>query len=178
MTDRLTDVTWPWPRLGMWLCSTSFNDATCCLKYTATNNWVTVKWATIGVQALRCWSLDTSETRSEILWDFWNVVLRRMEKTSWTNRVKNEEVLRKVKVEKNILHTIKRRKADWIGRLFRRKCLLKHVIEGTIEWREEEEKRRNYGWPWGKKKILEFQSGSTRSHSLENSNLEVAMDLS
>ena len=89
LTDRPTDnVTWPWPRLGMWLRSTSFNDATCCLKYTATNNWVTVKWATIGVQALRCWSLDTSETRSEILWDFRNVVLRRMEKTSWTNRVK------------------------------------------------------------------------------------------
>jgi hypothetical protein len=35
---------------------------------------------------------------------------RRMEKISWTDRVRNEEVLHRVKVERNIIHTIKRRK--------------------------------------------------------------------
>jgi hypothetical protein len=38
-----------------------------------------------------------------------------------------------VKEEKNILQTIKRRKANWIGYILRRKCLLKPVIEGNIE---------------------------------------------
>jgi hypothetical protein len=51
-----------------------------------------------------------------------------MEKISWTDRVRNE-VVRRVKEERNIVHTIKRRKANWIGHILRRNCLLKHVIE-------------------------------------------------
>jgi hypothetical protein len=62
---------------------------------------------------------------------------RRMEKISWTDRVGNEEVLHRVKEERNILHTVKRRKATWIGHVLRRDCLLKHVIEGKIERRTE-----------------------------------------
>jgi hypothetical protein len=42
---------------------------------------------------------------------------RRMEKISWTDRVRNE-VLHKVKEERNLVHTIKRRKANWIGNMF------------------------------------------------------------
>jgi hypothetical protein len=34
-----------------------------------------------------------------------------MEKISWTDRVRNEEVLHRVKEERNIVHTIKRTKA-------------------------------------------------------------------
>jgi hypothetical protein len=59
---------------------------------------------------------------------------RRIE-ISRTNRVRNEEVLHRVKDERNILHTIKRRKANWIGHIWRRNCLLKHVIEGKLEGR-------------------------------------------
>ena len=39
------------------------------------------------------------------------------------------EVLHRVTVERNILGTINRRKANFIGHFFRRNCLLKHVIE-------------------------------------------------
>jgi hypothetical protein len=60
-----------------------------------------------------------------------------MEKISWTDRVRNEEVLHRVKEERNIVHTIKRRKANWIGQILRRNCLLKHVIEGKIKGRIE-----------------------------------------
>jgi len=35
---------------------------------------------------------------------------RRMEKIIWTDHVRNKEVLHRVKEERNILHTIKRRK--------------------------------------------------------------------
>jgi hypothetical protein len=34
---------------------------------------------------------------------------------SWTDRVRTEEVLYRVKEVNNILHTVKRRKANWIG---------------------------------------------------------------
>jgi hypothetical protein len=49
---------------------------------------------------------------------------RRMEKISWPDRVRNEELLQREKEARNILHTIKRRKADWIGHILRRNCLL------------------------------------------------------
>jgi hypothetical protein len=67
---------------------------------------------------------------------------RRMEKISWTDRVRNEEVLHRVKEESNILHTIKRSKANWIGHILRRNCLLKHGIEGKLEGRIEMMGRR------------------------------------
>jgi len=47
---------------------------------------------------------------------------------------------KRVKDEGNILHTIKRRMADWIGHVLTRKCLLKHFIEGDMEGTGEEEK--------------------------------------
>jgi hypothetical protein len=60
-----------------------------------------------------------------------------MEYISWTDRVRNEEVLSTVKEERNILHTVKRSKANWTGHILRRNCLLKHVIDGKIEGRIE-----------------------------------------
>ena len=39
----------------------------------------------------------------------------------------------RVKVQRNILHEIRKRKANWIGRILRRNCLLQLVIEGKIQ---------------------------------------------
>ena len=57
---------------------------------------------------------------------------RRME-ISWTDHVRNEEVLLRVNEQRNILHEISKRKANWIGHILRRNCLLKRVIEGKIK---------------------------------------------
>ena len=51
--------------------------------------------------------------------------------------MRNEEVFLGVKEEKNILQSIKRSKANWIGHILRRNCLLNHFIEGKIERRIE-----------------------------------------
>ena len=56
--------------------------------------------------------------------------------------MRNEEVLRRVKEERSILHTIKRRKDNWNGHILRRNCLLKHVIEVRVEVRMEEMESR------------------------------------
>ena len=61
----------------------------------------------------------------------------RMEKIGWPDRVRNEEVLQSVKEERNILQTIERKKANWIGHILRRNCLLKHVIKLMIAGRTE-----------------------------------------
>ena len=61
----------------------------------------------------------------------------RRREISWTDSVKNEEVLlQRVKEERNTLRR-KKKKANWTGHILRRKCLLKHVIEGNIEGRIE-----------------------------------------
>ena len=44
--------------------------------------------------------------------------------------MRNEEVLLRVKEQRNILHEISKRKANWIGHILRGNCLLQRVIEG------------------------------------------------
>jgi hypothetical protein len=48
-----------------------------------------------------------------------------MENSSWTDRVRNEEVLHKVEEERHAPRAVKNRKANWIGHMLRRNCLLK-----------------------------------------------------
>ena len=83
-------------------------------------------------------------------------------------------VLQRAKEERNMLRTIKIRTANWIGHIWHRNCLLKHVIEGKIGGRMEGTGRRGRR----RKKLLhdtkgkgEYRKlrGSTRSHSVENS---------
>ena len=47
--------------------------------------------------------------------------------------MRNGEVLHRVNEERNIIHTVKGKKVDWIGHILRRNCLLKYVMEGKIE---------------------------------------------
>jgi hypothetical protein len=61
---------------------------------------------------------------------------------SWTDLVRKEEVLHTVKEQRNILHKIKKRKANWFGHILRRNCLLKHLIKGKLEGRIEMTVRR------------------------------------
>ena len=65
-----------------------------------------------------------------------------MEKISWTDHVRNEEVLLRVKEQRNIVHEICKRKANCIGHILRRNCLLQRVIEGRIKGRIEVTGRR------------------------------------
>jgi hypothetical protein len=65
-----------------------------------------------------------------------------MEKISWTDHARNEEVILRVKEQGNILHEISKRKANWIGHILRRNCLLRQVIEGKTPRCIEEKRRR------------------------------------
>ena len=56
-----------------------------------------------------------------------------MENISWTDYVRNEEVLLRVMEQRNILHELSKRKAAWIGHILSRNCLLQRVIEGKIK---------------------------------------------
>ena len=98
-----------------------------------------------------------------------------MGKTSRIDRVRTEELLglQSVKEELNMLQTIKKRQAKWVGSILRRNSLLKHVIEGYIKGRVEvtrrrERRRKKLLMTLGKEMILEIDEGSIRSNSVKN----------
>jgi hypothetical protein len=56
--------------------------------------------------------------------------------------VRNGVMLHRIKEERSMLHAVKRRKANWIGHIWRGNCLLKHDIEGKKEGRREIKERQ------------------------------------
>ena len=56
--------------------------------------------------------------------------------------MRNEKVLLQVNEQRNILHAIRKWKANWIGHILRRNCLLKQVIEGKIKGEIEVTRRQ------------------------------------
>jgi len=94
---------------------------------------------------------------------------RRAEEIAWADRVKSG-VLHGVKEERNILRALKRRKANWIGHILRRNCVLRHVIEGKMEGRIDVTWKRGRGSNQliGNKKVMENERGSTRLPFMEN----------
>jgi hypothetical protein len=89
---------------------------------------------------------------------------RRME-ISWIDRVRNEEVLLRVKEQRDILREMGKRKANWIGHILCRNFLLRQVIEGKVKGGIEMTGRR------GKRhrKLLDDLKESFRSHYAESS---------
>ena len=81
----------------------------------------------IALYGAETWTLRAVDQKHLESFEMW--CGRRMEKISWTDHVRNE----RVKEQRNILHEIRKRKANWIGHILRRNCLLQRVIEGKIK---------------------------------------------
>lgn len=100
-----------------------------------------------------------------------------MEKISWTDYVRNDDVLRPDKEERNILNRIKRRNANWIGHILSRSCFLNQVIELKIVVRIQKERRTLLDDLTETRSRFTF-TNFTRSHFCGELALEYAMDLS
>jgi hypothetical protein len=77
------------------------------------------------------WTLRAVEQKHMESFEMW--CWRRMEKISWTDHVRNKDVLLRVKEKRNILHKIRKWKANWIGHILHGNCLLRWVTEGKIQ---------------------------------------------
>ena len=86
------------------------------------------------------WTLRATDQKRLEGFEMW--CWRRMEKISWTDHVRNEEVLLRVNEQRNILREIIKLKANWIGHILSRNCLLKQVIGGKIKGQIEVTIRR------------------------------------
>ena len=85
----------------------------------------------IALYGAETWTLRAVDEKQVESFEMW--CWRRKEKISWTDHVRNEEVLLRVKDQRKILHEIHERKANWIGHILGRNSLLQEVIEGKIK---------------------------------------------
>jgi hypothetical protein len=74
--------------------------------------------ALYGAETGTVWGVDQKQLERFEMWCW-----RRMVKISWTDHVRSEEELVRAKEQRNILHGSKQ-KANWIGHILRRNCLL------------------------------------------------------
>jgi hypothetical protein len=80
----------------------------------------------IAVYGAETWTLRAVDQKH--LESFEMLCWRRMEEISWTDHVRNEEILFRAKKQRNILHERSKRKAYWIGHILHRNCLLRQCI--------------------------------------------------
>jgi hypothetical protein len=116
-----------------------------------------------------CRYLDASGSRSETPGKFLNVMLEKNGELSWTDHL-NSEVLLRAKEQRNILHEISKRKANWIGHILRRNCLLQQVIEGKVKGGIEVRVRRRR-----RRRQLLFDIKERRGYSIWRRNLYFAL---
>ena len=72
----------------------------------------------MAVYGAETWMLRATDQKRLESFEIW--CWRRMEKISWTDHVRNKEVLLRANEQRNILHEIRKRKANWIGHNLRR----------------------------------------------------------
>ena len=57
---------------------------------------------------------------------------RKMEKTKWSEKVTNEQVLDRIGEKWTLLKNTLHKNVNWIGHFLRRNCLLHDAIEGQM----------------------------------------------
>jgi len=83
-------------------------------------------WST-ALYVAETWTLRAVDKKHLESFEMW--CWRRMEKNSWTDHVRNEDVLFSVKEQRNILHEIRKRKANWIGHILRRNAFYNRLLK-------------------------------------------------
>uniref|UniRef100_A0A8D8UAM4 Craniofacial development protein 2 n=1 Tax=Cacopsylla melanoneura TaxID=428564 RepID=A0A8D8UAM4_9HEMI len=86
------------------------------------------------------WTLRKKEEKYLESFEMW--LWRRIENIKWSDKIRNEEVLRRVGEERRILETIRGRKSSWIGHILRRDCLQRRIMEGSIEGRRSRGRKK------------------------------------
>lgn len=89
------------------------------------------------------WTLSESSCKKLEAFELW--LYRRVLRISWVDHVTNEEVLRRMRKEKEILYQVKKRKLEYLGHIMRnpeRYRLLQLILQGKIQGRRSVGRRR------------------------------------
>ena len=85
----------------------------------------------VALYGSETWTLRKEEKRRIDALEMW--LWRRMERISWTDRVRNEDVLLRVGEKRMMLEKIVLRQKNWIGHVLRGDGMLRDEIEGKME---------------------------------------------
>jgi len=83
----------------------------------------TVTWSTYGAET---WTMRKEDVKRIKALEMW--IWRRMERISWTEHRKNEEVLKKVEEKRSLVDIIRIRQKNWIGHILRGNSLQREII--------------------------------------------------
>ena len=67
---------------------------------------------------------------------------RGLEKISWSDKIRNDEVFARVMEERCLIRTIRQRQKNWIGHVLRGEVLLRDVLEGKVKGKKRSGKPR------------------------------------
>ena len=87
-------------------------------------------WSTLFYGS-ETWTVTKSLLSRIDAFEMW--VYRRVLKISWTEKITNEEVLRRMGTDREIVRQFKTRKLKYLGHLIRHKTTQLQLIEGKIE---------------------------------------------
>lgn len=93
-----------------------------------------------GVEA---WTLKKLDIRKLEAFEIW--LYRRILRVKWTDKVTNMEILKRIKKEKEIIITVKKRKLQYLGHVMRgeKYHLLQLILQGKIQGKRSVGRRRH-----------------------------------
>ncbi|CAG9828977.1 unnamed protein product, partial [Diabrotica balteata] len=92
---------------------------------------------------MESWTLKKIDIKKLEAFELW--MYRRILRISWTEKVTNVEVLRRMNKEKEVIFTIQKRKLQYLGHITRgeRYELLQIIMQGKIAGKRSIARRRN-----------------------------------
>ena len=87
-------------------------------------------WSTL-LYGCETWTLTQTHINKLQAFEMW--VYRKLKRIPWTDKVTNEEVLKRVNEKRYIIPTIKIRKTTYFGHMIRRDNMQRQLLEGKIE---------------------------------------------
>src|SRR3989442_7422763 len=77
------------------------------------------------------WTLLQDEINRLEALEVW--LWRGLEKISWSDKIRNDEVFARVMEERCLITTIRQRQKNWIGHVMREEWLLRDVLEDNVK---------------------------------------------
>ena len=85
----------------------------------------------VALYGSEAWTIGKVDQKRLEAFETW--CWRRMLKIKWTDKIRNEEVYRRVEEKRTLWNTIEKRRTRWIGHTLRHNGFVKNIIEGKIE---------------------------------------------
>jgi len=92
-------------------------------------------------------------------------IWRRMMKVPWTEHKINEEILKMVETEREMMDTVRSRQKRWLGHILRHDSLLRITLEGQIQGKEAYGRPRTMLLDW----LLKTEEGNISYEELKMS---------